>query len=460
MKYICIIDNILNFSEDNIIVDKKHIKPLELDNNVFIEYNYFRKSLIEKEKININNPLLLTKEISKNRLPYHIFLKKINISSYDKLFLKFNKLKKININTKYNNLVIKTDNKNNENNIILNIIYNLPNLLSINGNIYFECSISLDMNIFNLLILLFCMFDRVIISFGSRFFCLGYKNINISNTIIEKIFKNNFIFSLNFSEYDNILNKIYEYERIINQNKIERYIYTLTDNKEKLLKFLIKTGIETFLELQLNNELNKNELSIIYLNKFNKYFNTNKTKKYAELVNLSININIVNEYGLFLQNLILNNNLKKCCQIGYGIGITSMYILKNKNTSLTALTNKKVNKKMKNINLFNPLINNKKIKIIYNKNYLEELIKLNKSKSTFDFILISLTDNDTDTDNINKLLFYFYLSDLILNKGGFIIISNIINNKIYNSIKYIDYNITKYTKINSLDTIRCYKKMY
>jgi predicted O-methyltransferase YrrM len=242
---------------------------------------------------------------------------------------------------------------------------------------------------------------------------------------------------------------------------------------DKLMKYLnnsVKYDIDTF-----NLILKKDEDEVI-LKTFNetlalfKYINPNliddflishnlNLMKYfkrlyidKKLVKTSSGIN--NAEGNTISTIIEENNFKNCLEIGMAYGLSSFYILMNKNTSLISIdpyqTTQWKNNGVKLLTQFKFI---KRHKLYKETNYVALPKILSKYKANyFDFIFID------GFHTFDYTLFDFFYSNLLLKIDGIIIIDDALHYGVSKCIKYIETNYLSYTKLNSSPTIAVFKK--
>lgn len=197
---------------------------------------------------------------------------------------------------------------------------------------------------------------------------------------------------------------------------------------------------------------NKDVLEYFYKKIFNIVKRTIIDKKVVK-----IGSSIKEIEGTFIIKNINENNYKKCLEIGFACGISAFYILSIKTTNLISIDpfqstqwNNSGKKTIKELGF------NKRHKCIEKKSYeaLPQLLqKCKKTSDKFDFIFID------GWHTFDYTLVDFFYSNLLLRIDGMIIIDDALHAGVAKCVKYLDTNYLFYKKINSPNTVACYKKI-
>jgi predicted O-methyltransferase YrrM len=463
MKYIFILENNninlnIKYSNDKIDYDKKE----------FEEYN----NLIEKLKINRNLKKNIeykekkTKLFKENQFGRNFLFNMFGFNEKTNLYI--NDIKNINdisingIDKKHKNIIIRYGENLYKNKIakineydreiilqksLIITLYNLFNLLELGGNIMFSIHNFGNDNTFNVIYLLLNFFEKIIFIDEFKVFCINYNffNININNNLIENIFKNDCIFSIEpKNNIDKLLDYLYNIFKIYNKT----YNLLLYNNEEKFLLFKYKNLKSLFLECGYMIDDVLLDLDLMFIDFFRiKINNNNKSKKITSAIRY--------EEGNYIYESIKKYNCKKCLEIGFANGISAVYILKNKETNLISIDpfqstqwNNEGNKLVKKLKL------NKRHKCIEKKSYeaLPELLK-KEGNSTFDFIFID------GWHTFDYTLVDFFYANLLLKVGGIIIIDDALHAGVSDCVKYLNKNYNFYNKLSSPVTVASYKKI-
>ena len=308
----------------------------------------------------------------------------------------------------------------------LYIIYYLYDFLEIGGTFFTSfqgfCNFTQIFKIYNILSL---MFDYCII-FYDKIICKKFNPI-LQKSDLKKIIDNNYTISFNNDLLISYLKDLINYK--IKLNKI-----ILTDKKEEFEKIFI---YEALFHLKcINPELTNIDY---YKQIINNLKNESNKIFYIE--------------GNYITNLIKNNNLFNCIEIGMGYGIYSYYILNVKNTKLISIDNKQKTKwNNAGINLLKEFKLLNKHKLYITNSYII-LPKLLKKIKQYKFILI-------DGFNLfSYTIINFFYSNLLLHIGGYIIINDALHEGVSDCIKYIKQNFPFYEKIDSPITLAVFKKI-
>lgn len=323
----------------------------------------------------------------------------------------------------------------------ISAILELFNCLNVGGTFFMTVYGYCDARTIEILYILSFMFEYIIIYNSFNIFCYNFNPVITESNIKKMESKNNIIEPKN--DYDNLIKylnnnikyKINIFNLILNQNEDEVLLKTFND-LISLCKYINPDLIEEFL---ISNNLN-------IMKYFKRVYIDNK------LVKTSSGIN--NIEGNTISNIIQNNNFKHCLEIGMAYGLSSFYILMNKNTSLVSVdpyqTSQWDNNGLKLLTEFN-FINRHKLYKETNYVALPKILEKYK-ENYFDFIFID------GFHTFDYTLFDFFYSNLLLKIGGIIIIDDALHYGVNKCIKYIETNYLYYTKLKSSPTIAIFKK--
>lgn len=306
-----------------------------------------------------------------------------------------------------------------------------------------------DSNAVKLINLLLLLFERIII-YRNKVVCLNYNPIIIKDKFKELI--------------DNIeYVKIYE---TIDLKKLSQHMLDSSNTDLDLMISIKKKDFETYFQI----------LDKLFLNQYIEYQYTQKNNDvnyefekqlYENLKltsisiqeNTNINSSIKPIEGNFLYNLIYEHKLKRCLEVGMAYGISSMYIL----LGLKKL--KKDDIKLDSIDPFQETQwNNFGVKLIkkikmekYHKLYEDKsyivLPKLLEKKNEYDLIFID------GWHTFDYTLLDFFYANLLLRKGGIIVIDDAYHQGVNKCLRYLDSNYKNYKRIKSPQTVGAYEKI-
>ncbi len=282
------------------------------------------------------------------------------------------------------------------------------------------------------------LFEEVYLVGRGILVCKNFKeDITYINTLLN-IIKNNCHFSIENKKNEkeiiqNIKKKIiidlyFKKKLIENDNKILyltymyynylKYSYNFVNQREKIKEY----------QKNLTNQFTS--IIKLYENKKEVYNINNENQV----------LYIFNEDYKILNNLIKENKLLKCLEVGCIVNYLSKIVYEKEDIYLTTIQPNK-NK-----------INHKR-HIILNKTPLECYNQFFEKKEKFDFIFLN------DKYNFDFVLFFFIYSDKILEKDGFIVINNSHLNSVSYCVKYIELNFKSYKKIGFHPTLTIFKKI-
>jgi predicted O-methyltransferase YrrM len=446
------------FEESNNIIDK--IKKSDLLKNKFVK-NIFENFDILIDDINYlflifnidyEKSYSIRAKYIDNQLKYYI--KKINEDNNEnQLNIEKNNIK---YNTLIQNMVSKDMYEKIKNmkycdrqlfltNYYLTVISYLFNILNNNGNFFISFFNYCNEISIEIIYILSLMFEKVTICNGIYIYCSNFLGNNslITKENIEKCIKNN-NFSITPKKDLSSLLKYLEYT-FIQQNHLNKLL--LDKKYDEYIDLKINRLYDNILLLK-----NKDVLEYFYKKIFNIVKRTIIDKKVVK-----IGSSIKEIEGNFIIKNINENNYKKCLEIGFACGISAFYILSIKTTNLISIDpfqstqwNNSGKKTIKELGF------NKRHKCIEKKSYeaLPQLLqKCKKTSDKFDFIFID------GWHTFDYTLVDFFYSNLLLRIDGMIIIDDALHAGVAKCVKYLDTNYLFYKKINSPNTVACYKKI-
>jgi predicted O-methyltransferase YrrM len=159
--------------------------------------------------------------------------------------------------------------------------------------------------------------------------------------------------------------------------------------------------------------------------------------------------------GKYISKTIVDNNFKKCLEVGMAFGISAFYILSNENTELISIDPfQKIQWNDNGVKLLKEFNFTSRHECIYEKSYvaLPDLVQ-KEGEQKYDFIFID------GWHTFDYTLIDFFYADKLLKIGGIIIIDDALHKGVEKSLKYITTNYKFYKKIDSPITVGCYKKI-
>lgn len=321
------------------------------------------------------------------------------------------------------------------------VILQLFNCLEIGGTFYITSYGYCDSRTIELLYILSFMFEYMVIYNSFHIFCYNFNPVITSQNVKKMLSKHNSI------EPKNGYDKLMKYLNNNVKYKIDIFNLMLKQDEDEVL---LKTFNETFALFKYINPNLIDDFLISHNLNLMKYFK----RLYIDnkLVKTSSGIN--NAEGNTISTIIQENNFKTCLEIGMAYGLSSFYILMNKNTSLISIdpyqTSQWHNNGVKLLTQFKFI---KRHKLYKETNYVALPKILSKYKANyFDFIFID------GFHTFDYTLFDFFYSNFLLKIGGIIIIDDALHYGVNKCIKYIETNYLSYTKLKSSPTIAIFKK--
>ena len=445
MKYIYVLEN--KNSIFNINFDEEH---LSFNNKIFKEYN--NHILVKQHTITTKKNIEYRNEKSnffkEGREGYLFLLKIYGMEDNNKLYINNTNKLFIGNSLKKSNIILDCKNNNEEelNKSIIIALYQFYNILEIGGNLMVSLNNFSSSITINIIYLLLNFFDKIIFINGLNIYCINYKLTNISKDMIEKVFKNDLKFTIN-PKPD--INELYKYLQNIFTLHNKTYDKLLKNNEDDYIKLKYKQTMELLLETgYYDNNININ-LALLFINYFRVKFN-NMDKNLVKITS-----EIRYEEGEYIKKTIQNNNFKKCLEIGFANGISAIYILMNKNTTLISIDpNQKPEWKSEGLKILKKFDLHKNHKLIEKKSFeaLPELLK-KEGHNSFDFIFID------GWHTFDYTLVDFFYADLLLKIDGIIVIDDALHSGVSKCVNYIDTNYNFYKKLESHKTIACYRKL-
>jgi predicted O-methyltransferase YrrM len=304
-----------------------------------------------------------------------------------------------------------------------------------------------DPNTINIIYLLSILFDKVILYDGIYIYCKDflYLNSGLTKDIILGL-KNKSFTITNKTDIKDLIKYINKkLEDIININKkllsgdIDSYI----DNK--INKFFLQIDEAKIYPNQFCNDVLK-KLKINIIKDYRRIIINSKIKK--------IHSGIKSPEMESIVNLISNNNLVNCLEIGMAFGISTISILSNKKCNLISIDPFQSTQWESNgVKLIKELGYEDRHTLIEKKSNVALPELLNKKDLIFDFIFID------GWHTFDYTLVDFFYSNLLLKIGGFIMIDDALHNGVSSCMRYLNSNYIFYKKMESIESIGVYKKI-
>jgi len=320
--------------------------------------------------------------------------------------------------------------------------------LNKNGSLIFQL-FGYDSNTIKLINLLSLLFERIII-YHSWVLCLDYNQI-ISNDEFKELTDN-----IEYVKIDKTIDLNNLSHHMLDSS--ETYLNIIRSIASKDFELYFKIVDKLFLNQYIQFQYAQNNTDINYDFEKQLYENLKLTSVAIE-ENTNINSSIKPVEGNFLYNLINEYKLKKCLEVGMAYGISSMYIL----LGLKKL--KKDDIKLDSIDPFQETQwNNFGVKLVkkikmdkYHKLYEDKsyivLPKLLEKKNEYDLIFID------GWHTFDYTLLDFFYANLLLRKGGIIVIDDAYHQGVNKCLKYLDSNYKNYKRIKSPSTVGAYEKI-
>ena len=288
------------------------------------------------------------------------------------------------------------------------------------------------------------LFEYVVIFSGNLLYGYNFKP-KIEKEEIQKLYdieftispKNNF---KDFLKYENDIfkNKIYILNLLLD-NKEDEYLFNMYN---KTTDIILSSNIINDFDIKKNLII---KIKKHLINYFRTIFLNKKTVK--------IHSNIKKQEGDFIAEIIIKYSLKKCLEIGMAFGISAIYILQNKNTTLLSIDPfQSVQWKNSGIDIIKSFEFENRHTLIEDKSYIV-LPELLKKDEKYDFIFID------GFHTFDYTLIDFFYADKLLKINGIIIIDDILHNGVKKCINYINTNYNSYKKLQSPITVGCYQKI-
>ena len=323
----------------------------------------------------------------------------------------------------------------------IDAILQLFNCLEIGGTFYITSYGYCDSRTIELLYILSFMFEYIVIYKSFNIFCYNFNPVITARHVKKLLSKHNSI------EPKHGYDKLMKYLNNSVKYDIDTFNLILKQNEDEVI---LKTFNETLALVKYINPDLINDFLISHNLNLMKYFKRLYIDK--QIVKTTSGIN--NAEGNTISTIIQENNFKTCLEIGMAYGLSSFYILMNKNTSLISIdpyqTSQWNNNGVKLLTQFKFI---KRHKLYKETNYVALPKILSKYKANyFDFIFID------GFHTFDYTLFDFFYSNFLLKIGGIIIIDDALHYGVNKCIKYIETNYLSYTKLISSPTIAIFKK--
>ena len=317
-------------------------------------------------------------------------------------------------------------------------------ILEIGGSVLIGVFNFCNPNTINIIYLLSLMFEKIILFSGTYIYCQGflYLNSEITKEQILNLIDKSFTIT-NKKDIDNFIDYI---NNNIQENvKINKKLLNLEfDNYigDVIEKFFLKLDEAN---INPNDEILEN-IKIDLIKNQRRIFIDTKVKKIHSAIKSP-------EMELIIKTIV-DNNFKKCLEIGMAFGVSAISILSNKKCNLISIDpNQSTQWESNGVKLVKSLGYEKRHELIEKKSYeaLPELLKNNKG--LFDFIFID------GWHTFDYTLVDFFYSNLLLKINGIIIIDDAMHFGVSSFVKYLNKNYLFYKKIDSIKTIAIYKKI-
>ena len=286
------------------------------------------------------------------------------------------------------------------------------------------------------------LFEYIIILEGYLLYGFNFKP-KIQKEEIKKLYDMDFTIMPK-----NNLKELLKYESAIFENKIYILNLILNDKEEEYLYNMYNKTTDIILNSHIIDLEHKKNLILKIkkhlINYFKRIFLNNKS--------VEIHSNIKKQEGDYIEEIIKKFSFKKCLEVGMAFGISALYILQNKNTTLISIDPfQSTQWKNSGVEIVKNLEFDNRHKLIEEKSYIV-LPELLKKEEKYDFIFID------GFHTFDYTLLDFFYSDKLLKINGIIIIDDILHNGVKKCVNYINTNYEFYKKIQSPVTIGCYQK--
>lgn len=317
-------------------------------------------------------------------------------------------------------------------------------ILEIGGSVLIGVFNYCNPNTINIIYLLSLIFEKVILFSGIYIYCQGflYLNSEISKKTIHELIDKSFTIT-NKKDINVLIN-------YINQNINE---IILEDKK------LLNKDIDGFIDDKIKKYFSQLEEAKIFPNdEILVKFKINIIKDYRRIFIDSqvkkIHSAIKSPEMETITNLISNNNFVKCLEVGMAFGTSAITILSNKKCNLISIDPFQTTQWESNgIKLVKSFGFSNRHTLIEKKSYIALPELLENNTSSFDFIFID------GWHTFDYTLVDFFYSNLLLKIGGIIMIDDALHNGVADCIKYLNKNYLFYNKIDSVKSVKVYKKI-
>jgi predicted O-methyltransferase YrrM len=287
------------------------------------------------------------------------------------------------------------------------------------------------------------LFEYIIILEGYLLYGFNFKP-KIQKEEIKKLYNKDFMITPK-----NNLKELLKYETFIFENKIYILNLILNDKEEEYLYNMYNKTTDIILNSHIIDLEHKQNLILKIKKHLINYFKV----IFLNTKSVKIHSNIKKQEGDFIDDIIKKFSFKKCLEVGMAFGISALYILQNKNTTLLSIDPfQSTQWKNSGVDIVKNLEFDKRHKLIEDKSYIV-LPELLKKKEKYDFIFID------GFHTFDYTLLDFFYADKLLKINGVIIIDDILHNGVKKCVDYINTNYGFYKRIQSPITIGCYKKI-
>lgn len=321
-------------------------------------------------------------------------------------------------------------------------------ILEIGGSVLIGVFNYCSPNTINIIYLLSIIFEKVILFSGIYIYCTGFLHLN------SKISK------------EDILGLLDKSFHITNKKDVKLLIEYINQNINEIIledKKLLNNDIDGFINSKIKKYFRQLEEAKIFPNdEILSKIKINIIKDYRRIfidyqvkkIHSAIKSQEMETISNLLSNLTPNNNFIKCLEVGMAYGVSAITILSNKKCNLISIDPFQSSQWESNgTKLIESFGFSNRHTLIEKPNYiaLPELLKINTS--SFDFIFID------GWHTFDYTLVDFFYSNLLLRIGGIIMIDDALHNGVAACIKYLDKNYLFYNKINSVKSVKVYKKI-
>ena len=287
------------------------------------------------------------------------------------------------------------------------------------------------------------LFEYIIILEGYLLYGFNFKP-TIQKEEIKKLYDKDFMITPK-----NNLKELLKYETVIFENKIYILNLILNDKEEEYLYNMYNKTTDIILNSHIIDLEHKQNLILKIKKHLINYFKV----IFLNTKPVKIHSNIKKQEGDFIEEIIKKFSFKKCLEVGMAFGISSLYILQNKNTTLLSIDPfQSTQWKNSGVDIVKNLEFDNRHTLIEDKSYVV-LPELLKKEEKYDFIFID------GFHTFDYTLLDFFYADKLLKINGVIIIDDILHNGVKKCVDYINNNYGFYKRIQSPVTVGCYQKI-